>query len=522
MNLKECCGVVAVSIYFYSSRHIYQIRQSIEILKCLGISKIFVVQDVKTKIAFETFSEKNVEVVPADVFETCQKWYIGLKKAFQEGYSRCFVFPCDITKYEGKDVLANPTNIKPLIKKLERMLSDTSELVIGDYSVPHGHLNPKYHLSKNGAISFLNEFFPEEYEIINDLDILYPRSEYFIVSYTLFNSFLDEKFSKWMAWEATIQLIIYAIRRRRTISRHYLGEIGDTDTQRDNIHELASQYLRIHYTVINEYLKYHGYQGDSNHMPEGWLLHLKRSQELLFNNLKRNFIVTIDGPTAAGKSTVSAIIAKKFDFLYLDGGIFFRALTLKAINKHIDLENEQKLCSLLQRTKIEFKKKQKLNSMEYSVILDDEDVTNEIRTPLISSKVPSISKHMQIREQRKIWLRNLGESYNIIAEGRTLGKEIFPDANIKFYLDASIEKRTLRRKLQNEENGKIQKEYEVRNSIIEREKEDSKGEINRVKRDRNSFYLDTSSLQTDEVVNILLQNILPHFEAWKEMKENSK
>ena len=164
MNSKEkCVGIVTVTLWFHTPKHIEQIKQSIEILRSLGIPKIFVVQDVKTKIPIDTFVEKDIEVLPADVFETCQKWYIGLSRAFEEGFHKGFVFPGDLEQYEGKNLLEEPTYKNILVGKLEKMLSDPSDLIIGDYSVPHSNINPKHQLSVEGAFKLLEEFFPEGY-----------------------------------------------------------------------------------------------------------------------------------------------------------------------------------------------------------------------------------------------------------------------------------------------------------------------------------------------------------------------
>lgn len=524
MNSKEkCVGIVTVTLWFHSSRHIDQIKQSIEILRSLDIPKIFVVQDVKTKIPIDTFVEKDVQVLPANVFETCQKWYIGLNKAFEEGFLRGFVFPGDLEQYEGRNLLMDPTYRNILIEKLRKMLSDPSDLIIGDYSVPHGNKNPKYQLSKKGAFKLLNEFFPKEWKEIKNKGIAFPRSEYFIVSNKLFNSFLGKGYyAKWMPWEATLQLLIYASRNNYEVSGHYLGEIGDTDVKRGNDYEIANQLLRMQYTVIYEYLKYYGYQNSSDHLPTDWLLHLKRSCNLISNYFTENFVVTIDGPTAAGKSTVARIIASRLNFLYVDGGIFFRVLTLRAINENIDLDNEQELVELIGKVKIQLKQRQENGLVEYRVSLDNNDVTAAIRSPLVSSHVPLVSQHELVREQRKIWVRNLARNHNIIAEGRTLGREVFPNANVKFTLDASLEKRILRRRLQLKKGGEIFSNEEIENAILERDRSNrTTGKIDRLKRQTDAIYLETSSLKIDEVINILVENIHPIFELWKEQRENS-
>lgn len=521
MSSKEkCVGIVTVTLWFHTPKHIEQIKQSIEILRSLGIPRIFVVQDVKTKIPIDTFVEKDVEVLPANVFETCQKWYIGLSRAFEEGFLRCFVFPGDLEQYEGRNLLEEPTYRNILVEKLEKMLSDPSDLIIGDYSVPHSNRNPKYQLSMEGAFKLLEEFFPEELKEIENKGISFPRSEFFIVSNKLFKGFFGkEYYAKWMPWEATLQLLIYASRNNYEVSRHHLGEIGDTAVKRGNDYEIANQLLRMQYTVFYEYLKYYGYQTSSGHLPPDWLVHLKQSYNLISNYFSENFVVTVDGPTAAGKSTVAKAIANRLNFLYVDGGIFFRAFTLKAIDENIDLDDEQGLVELFGRAKIRLEQRQENGLVEYKVFLDDKDVTTDIRTPLVSSQVPLVSKHERVREQRTIWARNLARNHNVLAEGRLLGKEVFPNANIKFALDASLEVRTLRRQMQLQEMGKEFAIREVEAAIVERDRNDrTTGKKDRLARQADAIYLDTSSLTIEEVVNILVENIQPLFELWKDQK----
>lgn len=522
-NNGKCAGIVTVTLWFHSARHIDQIKQSIEILKSLRIPKIFVVQDIKTKIPLDTFVDKDVQVLPADVFETCQKWYIGLVNAFEEGFHKAFIFPGDIEKYDGKDLREEPAFKSILISKMEKMLMDPADLIIGDYSVPLSIKNPKYRLSKNGAFEFLKELFPEEWKKINDIGISFPRSEFFIVSNNLFNSFFSKGYyAKWMPWEATLQLLVYAGRNNYEISRHYLGEIGDNAVKRGNEYEIANQLLRMQYTVFYEYLKYYGYQNSSGDLPQDWLFHLKQSYNIVSNYLAESFVITIDGPTAVGKSTAAKGIASKLDFLYVDGGIFFRALTLKAIDENIDLDDEQGLVSLLEKIEIRLEKRQENGTQIYRVFLDNKDVTTAIQTPAVSSRVPFVSKHERVRELRKVWVRNLAANHNVIAEGRLLGKEVFPNANIKFSLDAALETRVSRRHQQLQERGEIFSREKIQDMILERDRLDkTTGQKDRLARQPDAIYLDSSSLKVDEVIHILMENIRPVFESWKEKEEKN-
>jgi cytidylate kinase len=369
-------------------------------------------------------------------------------------------------------------------------------------------------------LELLKEFFPEEWKKVNDMGISFPRSEFFIISNKLFNSFFSKGYSaKWMPWEATLQLLIYAGRNNYEVSRHYLGEIGDTAVKRGNDYEIANQLSRMQYTVFYEYLKYYGYQNSSRQLPADWLFHLKRSHHIISNYLTENFVVTIDGPTAVGKSTVAQAIANRFDFLYVDGGIFFRALTLKAIEENLDLNDEQELIALIERMELRLEQGLRNDLMIYKVLLDHNDITTAIQRPLVSSKVPFVSRHARVREQRKIWVRNLATEHNVVAEGRLLGSEVFPNANIKFTLDATLEVRTKRRHLQLQEMGESFSREEIEDTITERDRRDkTTGQKDRLERQIDSIYLDSSSLTVSELVHIFIENIRPVFELWKEQK----
>lgn len=524
MNTHEkWAGIVTVTLWFHTPRHIEQIRQSIDMLRSINIHKIFVVQDIKTKIPLDTFAAADVEVLSADVFETCQKWYIGLSKAFAEGFERGFVFPGDLEQYEGKNLPEEPALREKLVGKLAAMLADPADLVIGDYSVPHSDRNPKQHLSQSGAFLLLKEFFPAEAEEIAEKGILFPRSEFFILSRRAFAGFFGtEYYAKWMPWEATLQLLVFASRSHLPFSRHYLGEIGDTAVKRANDYEIANQLMRMEYTIFYEYLKYHGYQTSESSLPAGWLTHLKHSFKLISNFFTDNFVVTIDGPTAAGKSSVAKAIARKLNFLYVDGGIFFRALTLKAIQQNLNLDDEQALLDLSAELDLQIEKGQANDLVEYRILLDGRDVTGEVRTPQVSAQVPHVSRHAGVREQRKAWVRGLAKNNNIVAEGRLLGSEVFPSANVKFALDASLEARAARRHRQLHEAGSQLSSAHIEDAIVQRDTLDSTtGPIDRLERQPDAIYLDSSSLSIDEVVNILIENIQPAYELWKTQKERN-
>ena len=152
-------------------------------------------------------------------------------------------------------------------------------------------------------------------------------------------------------------------------------------------------------------------------------------------------IITIDGPAGAGKSTVAKRLAQKLDLSYLDTGAMYRALTLKAIQKNVNLKNEDDLTAMARQTHIDLEK----HEAGVKVLLDGEDVSKEIRTIEVTNKTFYVAQKPRIRKIMVEWQRILGGKKGVVVEGRDVGTVVFPQAVNKFYLDANIEERSRRR-----------------------------------------------------------------------------
>ena len=198
----------------------------------------------------------------------------------------------------------------------------------------------------------------------------------------------------------------------------------------------------------------------------------------------------------AGKSTVAKLVARKLGFLYIDTGAMYRCLTLKAMENNINWDDKEKLIEMAKNTNIEF-----ISNDEYRVIMDGKDVSEAIRNEEVSRNTKHIASILEIREILWEKQRNYREKFNIVMEGRDIGSKVFPDAQIKIYLDASIDGRTKRRYLQLKQMG-IEEEIEkIKKDVEQRDEVDRKREIAPLMKVPDAIYIDTTGLTIDQVVN---------------------
>lgn len=206
-----------------------------------------------------------------------------------------------------------------------------------------------------------------------------------------------------------------------------------------------------------------------------------------------SFIVAIDGPAGTGKGTVTSKIAKKFNLLYLDTGATYRCVALKLLNENIELNENDKIKEILKKIKIELKQ-------DGSVLLDDKDVTKEIREEKVTSYVSQVSHILEVRLAMVDLQRKMSEGKDVILEGRDIGTNVFPNADVKIYLDASVDERVKRRVKQNKEKGIDIPEEEVRKNIIFRDENDKNSDVGPLKQAEDAIYIDTSNLSINQVV----------------------
>lgn len=210
-----------------------------------------------------------------------------------------------------------------------------------------------------------------------------------------------------------------------------------------------------------------------------------------------NWQIAIDGPAAAGKSTIAKILAKNLGFEYLDTGAMYRAATVKALRLGIDINDESQYDFILS-TNIDF--------INGEIYLDGENVNEEIRTLEVSNNVSVVCKWKIVRDRMVELQQEVAKSKNIIMDGRDIGTVVLPNANLKIFMIASAEERAKRRLKERELKGNnTQTLEETIQEICERDRKDSTREINPLRKAEDAVEIDSSHLSIDEVVNMITQ-----------------
>ncbi|MCX7982790.1 MAG: (d)CMP kinase [Syntrophales bacterium] len=215
-------------------------------------------------------------------------------------------------------------------------------------------------------------------------------------------------------------------------------------------------------------------------------------------------VVTIDGPAGAGKSTVSKSLAQKLGFLYLDTGALYRALAYALREEQVNFEEERELLSFLGEITIELFRK----DMGLGVRVRGEEVEDKIRSEEIGALASRISKIPAVRERLLPVQRQASDMGDIIAEGRDMGTVVFPWAEVKFFLDASVEERVRRRVRELIMRGEKEVDQNaIAESIIKRDRQDMERGIAPLKPHPEAIIIDTSYLSVEEVVKNMLSYI---------------
>ena len=271
------------------------------------------------------------------------------------------------------------------------------------------------------------------------------------------------------------------------------------------------------------------------------------------------FIVAIDGPSGAGKGTITSKIAEKFNLIYIDTGATYRCVTLELLQKNIQLNDIEGIKKVLNEIKIEFeniplkvakkiekynksisKVKVKLNQEDINnnenpslsrnintnnktfsrnrVYLNGKDVTERIRQKDVNENVSKVSHILEVRMAMVDLQRRMAEGKDAILEGRDIATNVFPNANVKIYLDASVEERVRRRIAQNKEKHIEMSEEEVKKNIETRDYNDKTSKIGPLVRADDAIYIDSSDLTINQVVNKISKIVKTEYDIFNTEK----
>ncbi len=219
--------------------------------------------------------------------------------------------------------------------------------------------------------------------------------------------------------------------------------------------------------------------------------------------MKRKPVVALDGPAGSGKSTIAKLVAAKLGLHYLDTGAMYRSITLKALRTGTDTKNEAALTALALSTKIDFV----YGGEKLRVLMDGEDVTEAIRLPEVSKTSSDIADSIGVRKELVKKQQELGLAGGVIIDGRDIGSLVFPDAEVKIYLDASVKERALRRFKELEARGIKTGIGEVEKDICERDERDRSRPFGALKKVPEAVVLDTTKMSILDVVERIVEII---------------
>ena len=219
---------------------------------------------------------------------------------------------------------------------------------------------------------------------------------------------------------------------------------------------------------------------------------------------KSGIIITIDGPSGAGKSTVARSVAERLGLVYIDTGAMYRAVALLVTRSGINADDDGELGRLLRTSSIMIDRDSDNNA---KVLLNNEDVSDKIRTPEISRLSSYLATKRIVRNKLKEIQVEIGSKGNIVAEGRDMGTSVFPHADFKFYLDASLDERARRRWLQLSGFGNRLTFYEIKREIEQRDVQDSERSESPLHPARNAVIIDTTKLSADAVIEMILSEV---------------
>ncbi len=207
----------------------------------------------------------------------------------------------------------------------------------------------------------------------------------------------------------------------------------------------------------------------------------------------KKIIIAIDGPAGSGKSTTAKIVAEKLGYIYIDTGAMYRAVTLACIEQNIEI-NDNELNKIVDNINIELKQ----SNLGQRTFLNGRDVSDDIRRPDVTKLVSPVSAMSYVREKMVEQQREIGKNGGVVMDGRDIGTVVFPQAELKIYLVASIEARAERRLLELKQKGFNTTVEEIMKQISDRDHYDSNREISPLRKASDAIEIDTSNITIEE------------------------
>ena len=216
-------------------------------------------------------------------------------------------------------------------------------------------------------------------------------------------------------------------------------------------------------------------------------------------SIKKPYLLAIDGPAGSGKGTVARLISKKLNLNYLDSGAIYRLIALSAMEKKVDLENDKNLVDLIRQVDINF--------IDEQIFLNNINVTEKIRYETVGKNASIIAKHLKLRKEILTFQRKFFQGNGLVAEGRDMTTVVFPNADLKIYLDASVKERADRRHKQLMIRGKNVSIQNLTDDITARDKLDRERIHSPLSIADDAFVLNSDDLSIDQTVNTILKLI---------------
>lgn len=218
----------------------------------------------------------------------------------------------------------------------------------------------------------------------------------------------------------------------------------------------------------------------------------------VLSSVKRKINIAIDGPAGAGKSTISRLLANELNYIYVDTGAMYRSVALKAIMAGLSIEQIDAITRLTDRLSIQLRPSQQ----EQQVIVDDEDVTEAIRSAEVTQLVSHIAQIAEVRQLLVAKQKQMARHKGVVMDGRDIATDVLPDAELKVYLTASVQERARRRfKELSDPNTTLQ---QIEEAIVQRDALDTQRDISPLTIAEDAIVIDCSDLSISQVVNKLL------------------